>query len=476
MKNLRLVLTLMLAVAAILAVTSVSRAVVPDAADLLGERMRFHDKTFTTPPSVSLDQRWLQITAIAAFETQTTDPDLIMDAYLSAGAFVTYYLHADTNYLWTGSAWELESRDLYTYTSGNLTETIMQDWDGSQWVNAFRSVQTYDGSNRLFTSMSQIWEVDMWANSSLLTYTYNGSGLVSELVFQSWVADAWVNFFKSLFTYSGNRLDTTISQLWDGSVWVNQGRNTYTYNGSDQVTTILNEGWNAPVWVSAILTTNTYTGGNLTQSLSQSWAGQWNNFSKRDYSYDGSNNEILSVGYGWVSNNWNANDTDTSRYVSNRLSERVYVTFQPFLYVSRDLFTYDGSGNLIEEIGQADIVGTWTNGSRTTYTYSTSGIFDDDAASGVPVGFEIGQNYPNPFNLNTVIPYSLAGDSRVKITVSNILGQTVTTLVDAFQFAGSHTSLWNGQDTNGRDVASGVYFFRVQVGELAQVRKMVLLK
>ena len=475
MKNLRPVFTLILAIAAMLAVASVSQAVAPDPADALSQRMRSLDQTFTTPPSVSLDQRWLQITAIAAFETQTTDPDLIMDAYLSAGSLVTYYLHADTNYLWTGSAWELESRDLYTYTSGNLTETIMQDWDGSQWLNTFRSVQTYDGSNRLLTSMSQVWEVDMWANSSLLTYTYNGSGLVSELVFQSWVAEAWVNFFKSLFTYSGNRLDTTISQVWDGSVWVNQGRNTYTYNGSDQVTTILNEGWNDPVWVSAILATNTYTGGNLTQSLNQSWAGQWNNLSKRDYAYDGSNNEILSVGYGWVSNNWNANDTDTSRYVSNRLSERVYVTLQPFLYVSRDLFTYDGSGNLIEEIGQADIVGTWTNGSRTTYTYSTSGIFDDDASS-VPSGFGLAQNYPNPFNLSTVIPYSLASDSHVKVTVSNILGQTISTVVDEFQFGGTHAAVWNGHDSNGREVGSGVYFFRVQVGAAAQVRKMVLLK
>jgi hypothetical protein len=50
------------------------------------------------------------------------------------------------------------------------------------------------------------------------------------------------------------------------------------------------------------------------------------------------------------------------------------------------------------------------------------------------------------------------------------------TLVDSYQSGGPHTTTWNGLDANGREVASGIYFFRVQVEDAAQVRKMVLLK
>jgi hypothetical protein len=193
--------------------------------------------------------------------------------------------------------------------------------------------------------------------------------------------------------------------------------------------------------------------------------------------YDGSGHEIRTQGYNWVSNAWNLTDSDTMKYTGDQLTELVTVNIGPIINsVLRTTYEYDGAGNLIEEILYFDFFGTLQLATRTTYSYSTSGIFDDDADAGLPSEFDIGQNYPNPFNLSTVIPYSLAGESHVRITVCNILGQTVSTLVDAFQPAGSHTALWDGRDANGRDAASGIYFTRVQVGTHAQVRKMVLLK
>jgi len=155
----------------------------------------------------------------------------------------------------------------------------------------------------------------------------------------------------------------------------------------------------------------------------------------------------------------------------------VYVSFgQLFTSVIRETYAYDAADNLVESITELGFFDTFILATRTAYSYSTSGVFDTDSPAGLPSSFSLAQNYPNPFNMSTLIPYSLAGESHVKITVSNILGQTVYTVVDEFQSSGAHTAEWHGLDANGRSVASGIYFFRVQVGNAAQVRKMVLLK
>ena len=95
----------------------------------------------------------------------------------------------------------------------------------------------------------------------------------------------------------------------------------------------------------------------------------------------------------------------------------------------------------------------------------------------IPEEFALAQNYPNPFNLTTTIEYDLPGESNVKISVFNILGQKVITLVDAFQTAGAaKTITWNGLDKNNIGVASGTYLYRIEAGSFSQTKKMVLLK
>ncbi len=101
---------------------------------------------------------------------------------------------------------------------------------------------------------------------------------------------------------------------------------------------------------------------------------------------------------------------------------------------------------------------------------------EDDHGGLLPTAFELDQNYPNPFNPETRIRYSLAHPGRVTITVYNLLGQHITTLADELQAAGSHAVEWNGTDQYGETVASGVYFYRLKIGDLSQVKKMILLK
>ncbi len=94
----------------------------------------------------------------------------------------------------------------------------------------------------------------------------------------------------------------------------------------------------------------------------------------------------------------------------------------------------------------------------------------------LPTSFRLAQNYPNPFNQATIIEFDLIAKSRVKIEVINVIGQTVATVTDAELEAGTHRIAWEGRDDRGNDLASGVYFYRLQMANFSETRRMVMLK
>jgi tetratricopeptide (TPR) repeat protein len=85
-------------------------------------------------------------------------------------------------------------------------------------------------------------------------------------------------------------------------------------------------------------------------------------------------------------------------------------------------------------------------------------------------------NYPNPFNPSTTIRYDLPQDADVRLTVYNIRGQKVATLVKERLERGQHQVVWNGVDEHGRSVSSGVYLYRLDAAGKSTAKKMLLLK
>ncbi len=107
--------------------------------------------------------------------------------------------------------------------------------------------------------------------------------------------------------------------------------------------------------------------------------------------------------------------------------------------------------------------------------YSTTAVGDDDIAT-LPDHFQLMQNYPNPFNPATTIQFSLPSRTAVKLEVLDILGRHVLTLADRVYEVGDHVVDWNGRDSSGRIVPSGVYLYRMKADGLTISRKMMLLK
>jgi flagellar hook assembly protein FlgD len=94
----------------------------------------------------------------------------------------------------------------------------------------------------------------------------------------------------------------------------------------------------------------------------------------------------------------------------------------------------------------------------------------------LPATFELSANYPNPFNPSTTIRYGIPQDGPVSLVIYNILGQQIRTLVDTPMMAGRYSVVWDGRNQSGTTLSSGVYFYRLQAGPTALVRKMLLLK
>ena len=100
----------------------------------------------------------------------------------------------------------------------------------------------------------------------------------------------------------------------------------------------------------------------------------------------------------------------------------------------------------------------------------------EELEESTPAHFKLERNYPNPFNPETVIKFTLAQDCQVTLKVYNILGQVVNTVVDEMLPAGGHSVIWNGKNEQGRDVASGVYFYRIKADDFESIQKMTLLR
>jgi len=106
-------------------------------------------------------------------------------------------------------------------------------------------------------------------------------------------------------------------------------------------------------------------------------------------------------------------------------------------------------------------------------TRSVLGLHDQFS---IPTEFALHQNYPNPFNPVTTLRYDLPENGYVNVTVYDMLGREIRTLVNSTQDAGFKSVIWDATNDYGKPVSAGVYLYKIQAEEFVQTKKMVLLK
>ena len=126
------------------------------------------------------------------------------------------------------------------------------------------------------------------------------------------------------------------------------------------------------------------------------------------------------------------------------------------------------------------ITGTPQAAAETAYTYTVTdanGASASLALQTLPATFALADNFPNPFNPATTIKYALPQAADVELTVYNVVGQVVRTLVAEHQSAGRYVVEWDATNDSGHSLSSGIYLYRLQAGsEFREVKKMLLLK
>ena len=107
---------------------------------------------------------------------------------------------------------------------------------------------------------------------------------------------------------------------------------------------------------------------------------------------------------------------------------------------------------------------------------SPSTAVEGSRSASLPSAFSLSQNYPNPFNSSTTIQFSLQQQEDVGLDIYNLAGQKVTTLAQGQREVGTYALRWDGRDDEGRDLASGVYLYRLLAGGKAETRRPALVR
>ena len=94
----------------------------------------------------------------------------------------------------------------------------------------------------------------------------------------------------------------------------------------------------------------------------------------------------------------------------------------------------------------------------------------------MPQDYSLHANYPNPFNPSTVITYDLAGEGHVDLSIYNVVGKKVKTIVNKNESAGRKVTAWYGVDDAGNSLSAGMYFYRLTAGGKVFTKKMILMK
>lgn len=234
--------------------------------------------------------------------------------------------------------------------SGQNTESTSSEWNISmqKWEAIDRYLSTYDGDNLI----------------EILGLRYNSG------------TSQWDNALLQKFTYQQSKIKTITFLDWENNEWVNETRLTYTYNSGGNTIEFLTEQWEDDMWVKLIRTRSTYdANAYLIKSVLQQWDNAWVDLTQQSYTNndDGLPTEIVyevSIGPNmWLPSSRDLLTYDGNENVIEERSQAYQFAMDTWLDANRTKFTYDNDNKLIQEVLEEYNGGVWIFSNRITNTY-----------------------------------------------------------------------------------------------------------
>ncbi|MCX6827689.1 MAG: T9SS type A sorting domain-containing protein [candidate division Zixibacteria bacterium] len=199
---------------------------------------------------------------------------------------------------------------------------------------------------------------------------------------------------------------------------------------------------------------------------------------------------LFCITEGYLSSSYDLNDDGTNELICKLRDDSSVVVYDvandSILFRLGDGAKYgdlkywgdiDNDGIIEIVVGLSYYTGyEWDSSKTIIYSTGVAQSVTEDNGNEIPAAYKLEQNYPNPFNPSTIIEYQVQRAGHVRLTVYNTLGQRVNTLVDEYRSAGDYSIQWDSKDESGGSVASGVYYYQLEIGEFASSKKMVIIK
>ncbi|MBK8946646.1 MAG: T9SS type A sorting domain-containing protein [Ignavibacteriae bacterium] len=356
--------------------------------------------------------------------------------------------------LWTNTHKTTTIRNL----NSQIIELYQYDWINNNWVENYKKINLYESDN-LITS-SELWninnifieaktenEYDENNNLILYTYLYTIDGTISR-------GD------KKIYSFNdNNELIEEIYQVWNGIDFTNKEK--YIYSNSIKKIIETKEIWYENAWTlfqekAKIFDEN----NNLDSLITKGGLGELQNINLITYDYNTNSQITYELQQSWTSNNW----SDFKKFIYDYNENNLLVNRRA------EMFSGGNWGLVDESLLIKDSLATEYNfiGGEIILHYSTIMV---NIEKDIVKEYKLFQNYPNPFNPTTTIKYSIPKQEQVTIKIYDILGKEIKTLVNEIKSRGNYQV-----DFDASSLASGIYFYRLQVNKFSDIKKLLLVK